>query len=148
LIFIIPGRIRNPVKCWLFLNTKSCHDFYLNAYRISRYYLMRITRPSHFAFLALLGAASIFAATFADAFWLRTQRANAMVQKLDLVTRLQLTDLCLFTEARYTRHLSQADLHSAAQDHPLGLEHFPTGSLVAPPAHLTGERDFGTGQQD
>ncbi len=47
-----------------------------------------------------------------------------------LVTQLQLTDLCLFTEAGYTRHLSQADLPSAFQDHPLGLEHFPTGSLV------------------
>ena len=52
-------------------------------------------------------------------------------------TLSKLTDLCLFTEARYTRHLSQADLHSAFQDHPLGLEHFPTGSLVPPPASLT-----------
>lgn len=103
---------------------------------------MRSARPSRFAFLALLCATGLFAVTFADAFWLRTQRANALASKLDLVTRLQLTDLCLFTEARYTRHLSQADLHSAAQDHPLGLEHFPTGSLVAPPAHLTAGRAF------
>lgn len=98
---------------------------------------MRSARPSHFAFLALLSAACVFAATFADAVWLRTQRADGLAHKFDLVTRLQLTDLCLFTEARYTRHLSQADLHSASQDHPLGLEHFPTGSLVAPPTHLT-----------
>lgn len=109
---------------------------------------MRIARPSHFAFLALLSATCLFAATFADAFWLRTQRTDAMAQKLDLVTRLQLTDLCLFTEARYTRHLSQADLHSASQDHPLGLEHFPTGSLVAPPAHLTDGRAFGERNQE
>jgi hypothetical protein len=46
---------------------------------------------------------------------------------------LQLTDLCLFTEARYTRHPSMADLHSPFQDHPLSLEHFPSGSLVTPP---------------
>ena len=49
------------------------------------------------------------------------------------VEDLALTDLCLFTEARYTRHLSQADLHSPFQDHPLSLEHFPSGSFVRPP---------------
>ncbi len=53
-----------------------------------------------------------------------------------LVANLELTDLALFTEARYTRHPSQADLHSAFQDHPVSLEHFPTGSLVGPPARL------------
>ena len=50
-----------------------------------------------------------------------------------LVQTLQLTDLCLFTEARYTRHPSMADLHSAFQDHPLALDHFPSGSLTTPP---------------
>ena len=50
-----------------------------------------------------------------------------------MVQQLQLTDLCLFTEARYTRHPSVADLHSAFQDHPLALDHFPSGSLVTPP---------------
>jgi hypothetical protein len=49
-----------------------------------------------------------------------------------LVGDLELTDLCLFTEARYTRHLSQADLFSAFQDHPNSLEHFPAGSLAGP----------------
>lgn len=49
------------------------------------------------------------------------------------VTNLELTDLSLFTEARYSRHPSQADLHSAFQDHPMSLEHFPTGSIVPPP---------------
>ena len=46
--------------------------------------------------------------------------------------RLGLVDLALFTEARYTRHPVQADLHSAFQDHPLALEHFPSGSLLPP----------------
>lgn len=53
-----------------------------------------------------------------------------------LVKRLELTDLCLFTEASYTRHPSLADLHTPFQDDPLSLEHFPTGSLVGPPEHL------------
>lgn len=98
---------------------------------------MTAARPSHLAFIAALCAAGLFVATFIDATWLRHQRHDASEQRRVLVTQLQLTDLCLFTEARYTRHLSQADLHSAFQDHPLGLEKFPTGSLVPPPAHLT-----------
>ena len=53
-----------------------------------------------------------------------------------LVRELSLTDLCLFTEARYTRHPTQADRHAAFQDHPLSLEHFPSGSVVRPPRHL------------
>lgn len=53
-----------------------------------------------------------------------------------LVRTLGLTDLCLFTEARYTRHPSQADLFTAFQDHPAALEHFPSGSLLTPPAFL------------
>lgn len=56
----------------------------------------------------------------------------------ELVATLRLTDLALFNEARYTRHLSQADLHTAFQEHPLSLEHFPSGSLAAPPARLRG----------
>ena len=50
-----------------------------------------------------------------------------------IARELQLTDLCLFTEARYTRHPAMADLHAAFQDHPLALEHFPSGALVPPP---------------
>jgi hypothetical protein len=29
-----------------------------------------------------------------------------------------------------------ADLNTAFQDHPLSLEHFPSGTLIAPPRHL------------
>ena len=53
------------------------------------------------------------------------------------VADLGLTDLCLFTEARYTRNPALADLHTPFQDHPTALEHFPSGTLVAPPPHLT-----------
>jgi hypothetical protein len=61
---------------------------------------------------------------------------GAMQHSAQLVRKLQLSDLALFTEARYTRHLSQADLHSAFQDHPGALEHFPSGSLASPPRQL------------
>ena len=55
-------------------------------------------------------------------------------ERATMARELMLTDLCLFTEARYTRHPSLADLHSAFQDHPLSLEHFPSGSFISPPA--------------
>ena len=46
---------------------------------------------------------------------------------------LGLTDLAIWTEARYTRHLSQADRFAAFQDLPGAFDHFPAGSIVAPP---------------
>lgn len=61
------------------------------------------------------------------------QYHGEMGEKRKLVERLQLTDLCLFTEARYTRHLSQADLYAPFQDHPMSFEHFPSGSHTLPP---------------
>lgn len=62
----------------------------------------------------------------------RQADAAHIAQLAAVVKKLELTDLCLFTEARYTRHLSQADMYSAFQDHPVALEHFPTGSLAGP----------------
>jgi hypothetical protein len=52
---------------------------------------------------------------------MRRARAEARAEaSRALVQTLQLTDLAWFTEARYTRHLSQADLHTAFQDGPGG----------------------------
>ncbi len=62
--------------------------------------------------------------------------AERLVRMSQQVSALELTDLSLFTEARYTRHLTQADRHAPFQDHPFALEHFPSGSLVSPPALL------------
>jgi hypothetical protein len=57
-------------------------------------------------------------------------------QQAEIVRVLGLTDLCLFTEARYTRHPSLADLGTPFQDHPISLEHFPSGAIVPVPPHL------------
>ncbi len=70
---------------------------------------------------------------FVHASYQREADARILVEKTAMVRRLQLTDLCLFTEASYTRHLSMADLHTPFQDSPMSLEHFPSGSLVMPP---------------
>jgi len=85
--------------------------------------------------LLVFGLALVaFVASFLDAARLRQTRAPDQAVTAALAARLGLTDLALFTEARYTRHPSQADLHSAFQDHPLALEHFPSGSVMPPPA--------------
>lgn len=96
---------------------------------------MPLRRSTLIILLLLLGASAL-ALSFIDAARLRVHHAAAIQEKRGLVERLQLTDLSLFTEARYTRHPSQADLHSAFMDHPLAFEHFPTGALVSPPAAL------------
>lgn len=62
------------------------------------------------------------------AYYQKNQKEEAL-----LVKKLDLTDLCLFTEAPYTRHLSQADNFSAFKDSPLIFEHYPSGSLTLPP---------------
>ena len=93
-------------------------------------------RPADRVLGATLLAGMLFAATFIDAARQRNAHEPALQRTAELVTRLRLSDVVLFTEARYTRHLTQADLHSAFQDHPVALEHFPSGSLLPPPALL------------
>ena len=72
---------------------------------------------------------------FTHASYKQESNESHLQEKVNLVQRLGLTDLCLFTEASYTRHLSMADFHTAFQNSPMALEHFPSGSLVThPPA--------------
>lgn len=82
------------------------------------------------ALLGLCGLLAVHAVLAA-----RSARTGLREEAL-LVRRLGLTDLCLSTEANYTRHLSLSDFHTAFQDHPLALEHFPSGALFGPPPHL------------
>ena len=64
---------------------------------------------------------------------LKTRVALELPQQRELVRRLELTDLAIWTEARYTRHPSQADFFAPFQDGPSSLEHFPAGSVVSSP---------------
>jgi len=99
---------------------------------------MRYHRKSPL-FLALLGAlGAAFGASMLHAHLAEEASGRRQAVSRRLTERLGLTDLCLFTDARYTRHPAVADLHSAFQDYPMSFEHFPSGSLVSPPAHLTG----------
>ncbi|WP_213359295.1 hypothetical protein [Brachymonas denitrificans] len=92
-----------------------------------------MARPSTWALgalaVGLLGlAGSLLEAVLAD-----QNRALGLLQTQTLTRQLGLTDPALMTEARYGRHLSQADRHTPFQDHPLAFDHFPTGSMLPPP---------------
>jgi hypothetical protein len=90
------------------------------------------------SFGTLIGVAAAVLALllFVHPLHVSQQNRQAQEKRAQIVHDLQLTDLCLFTEARYTRHLSQADGFAPFQDHPMAFEHFPSGSLVKPPEHL------------
>lgn len=90
------------------------------------------------AVFAVLGLAAV--AVLGHAVAVRGAGDGRRAEGRALVGALGLSDLALFTEARYTRNPSLADLQSAFQDGPFTLEHFPSGSLVAPP------RDLGRGR--
>ena len=98
--------------------------------------VMVVRKSTGFLILLLVGSLVMVSLLFIHPRLQRNDYEKGLAKRKHLVRELQLTDLCLFTEARYTRHLSQADLHSPFQDYPMALEHFPSGSLVLPPGHL------------
>ena len=71
-----------------------------------------------------------------------SKRSSQLADHAALAAELGLTDLALFTEARYTRHPSQADLFTPFQDHPMSFDHFPSGSLVSPQQSFGGKKLF------
>lgn len=90
-------------------------------------------RRSTALFQLLLGALFVALAAAGHARSRRDAAVPALAADAALVRRLELTDPCLFTDARYTRHPSQADAFAPFQDHPRALDHFPSGSLAARP---------------
>lgn len=93
-------------------------------------------RNSSLFFLYLSTGVLLLSVLLVHAAFSEKARQQNLGEKAAMVKALKLTDLCLFTEARYTRHLSQADLNTAFQDYPLSLEHFPSGSFTQPPKEL------------
>ena len=100
--------------------------------RISNIYLIFIA-CSLFALASLLLVHPLLGAPYFE---------KILAEKQQLVKMLGITDMCLFTEARYTRHLSQADLFAAFQDSPMAFEHFPSGSMTLPPAMIQIEKKY------
>ena len=93
-------------------------------------------RKSTFFLGGVGGLAALLALCFLHASRAVGAAGPAVARRAATVRALGLTDLCLFTDASYTRHLALADLHAPLQEHPLCLEHFPAGSLAGPPAAL------------
>ncbi|HTZ17961.1 MAG TPA: hypothetical protein VMB78_05925 [Dissulfurispiraceae bacterium] len=89
------------------------------------------------AYLSFIGANLLLAGLmFVHASYTQEESRRQITDERELVRRLELTDLCLFTDARYTRHPSMADIHTAFQDAPMSFDHFPSGSIMPPPPHL------------
>lgn len=75
--------------------------------------------------------------------------AEARLDKTkELVRGAGLTDLALFTSARYTRNPAMADLHTPFQDNPMSFEHFPSGSFAPRPASTWGEGALGFDEEE
>jgi hypothetical protein len=92
-----------------------------------------ILRKSDIFILWLAAAVTLLLLILIDANYRQKANLPLILNRAAMVEELKLTDLCLFTEARYTRHLSQADINSAFQDNPISIEHFPAGSIAQPP---------------
>ena len=76
----------------------------------------------------------VFILVFVHAVLKRRSDSPLLREQIAMVERYGLADLCIFGDARYTRNPTAADLSTPFQDHPLSLEHFPSGSIIAPPA--------------
>lgn len=92
----------------------------------------RYRRPSTPVFWAFGVLAALACAEAGHALAVGASERARVAQEAEIVATLGLSDLALFTEARYTRHPALADLATAFQDNPASFEHFPSGSFVAP----------------
>ncbi|WP_319529716.1 hypothetical protein [uncultured Cohaesibacter sp.] len=104
-------------------------------------------RPAHLALGSLGFLGLLFCASLIHAFLSSSSIAARAEEGRQLVRQLGLSDLTLFTEARYTRHPSMADLHTPFQDHPGSLDHFPSGSLILPPKTLAQQGQIDRGRE-
>jgi len=64
--------------------------------------------------------------------WCDSLSRQTQLENVRLAEAMMLTDLALWTEARYTRHPSQADCFTAFQNGPALLDLFPAGTWVSP----------------
>ena len=92
-----------------------------------------MARPSTLALGALAAGLLGLGVSLLETVLSDQERDAGLLQTQALTRQLGLTDPALMTEARYGRHLSQADRHTPFQDHPLAFDHFPTGSMLPPP---------------
>jgi hypothetical protein len=92
-------------------------------------------RPSHLLFLLLTALLFIDGGLYLYRENSLARQTAAEQMQIIVTAGLGLTDLCVATEARYTRHPAISDRAVIRMDHPGAIDHFPTGSFWAPPEH-------------
>ena len=91
-------------------------------------------RPAHIFVLIIVFLLGLDTALYSHVRFQQETVLRPAARLNDIVTAgLGLTDLCLATEARYTRHPAVSDPIAPFMDHPGAMEHFPTGSFWAAP---------------
>jgi hypothetical protein len=59
----------------------------------------------------------------------QSERTKILQQQQTIAQKLLLSDVCLTTESRHTRHISMPEWIAPFQDFPAYLEHFPSSSF-------------------
>ena len=90
-------------------------------------------RPSKILLIILLLLFIVDGMLYLHADLVTRNLQNERAVQTAAVAGLGLTDLCVATEARYTRHPAVSDPMAPFMDHPGALEHFPTGSFWSAP---------------
>lgn len=90
-------------------------------------------RRSYVFFLYLFLCIGVISGLVVSSYNRTVEFSRSFSDMREMTRVLQLTDIFISHDARYTRNPSQADLFSAFQDYPGSIEHFPSGSVVPPP---------------
>ncbi|AOY59306.1 MULTISPECIES: hypothetical protein [Desulfococcus] len=90
-----------------------------------------------YALLTVIGMAVMFFLLCIHPLFHRANVERARALRRAMVADLGITDLCLFTEAPYTRNPAVTDGHAPFQNHPLALEHMPSGIFIRPSHRLS-----------
>jgi hypothetical protein len=89
-------------------------------------------RPSFGLAIVLLGFALLSWGVRVEKIASDQEQARVLPAVQAMASELGAFELCLSTEARYTRHLVQSDRVVVAMDHPGALDHFPSTMFFAP----------------
>lgn len=92
-------------------------------------------RPSQILLIFLLLLIFVDGTLYLHARRLGNELKDEQAVQAIAVAGLGLTDLCVATEARYTRHPALSDPMAPFMDHPGAIEHFPTGSFWNAPTN-------------
>lgn len=92
-------------------------------------------RPSLLLALLLLALGALDAGLLLQSGQRRAAWPAIMAPAMIATGAMGLTDLCIATEARYTRHPAVSDPLAPFMDHPGAFEHFPSGSFWAYPSN-------------